>query len=91
MKSTMKVSLDIKWIDSSREPVCEPDPDFPTGRDVDVSMGIKRACYSALPYPAKRCGYYVVRCNKCGYVAIVTTAGRPDDPRSIRLPCKESA
>jgi C4-type Zn-finger protein len=41
-----------------------------------------------LPYPAKRCGLFLVICDKCGYSAAITTAGRPDDPRKVTLPCK---
>jgi C4-type Zn-finger protein len=41
-----------------------------------------------LPYPAKRCGIYLVVCERCGYSAAITTAGRPDDPRKVTLPCK---
>ena len=41
-----------------------------------------------LPYPAKRCGQYYVECRICGFNAIITTAGRPDDPQIIiKMPC----
>lgn len=83
-----KGQFKIQWIDRGREPQCVPDLRFPNGVDIDVSCG-KPACKAILPYPAKRCGYYYVECLKCGTNAIVTTAGRIDDPRSITLPCEK--
>jgi hypothetical protein len=47
-----------------------------------------RTCSVALPHPAKRCGYYLVKCVACGQNALVTTAGRPDDPKSLKLACR---
>jgi hypothetical protein len=41
-----------------------------------------------LPYPAKRIGHYRIECELCGLRVACTTAGRPDDPRSIRIACK---
>lgn len=83
--------FDIDWIDSGREPQNPPDPAFPDGVDVASSIDTGPTCYVALPYPARRCGAYTVRCRRCGFTAVVTTAGRPDDPRSITVPCKEVA
>lgn len=81
--------MKIEWFDSGREPQCAPDPAYPKGKDLDISMGAP-SCVATLPYPAKRCGYFVVECAKCGMSVAVTTAGRPDDPRSLRMPCKET-
>lgn len=78
----------IKWIDRHREPQCAPDPAFPKGKDCDCSRGQSPACKTDLPYPAKRCGLYYVECVICGTNAMITTAGRPDDPRSVTLPCE---
>jgi hypothetical protein len=78
--------LVVEWLDGGREPQQEPDPRFPKGIDLDISQG-KRSCTAALPYPAKRCGWYVVKCETCDQCIILTTAGRPDDPRSIKVPC----
>jgi hypothetical protein len=39
-------------------------------------------------YPAKRCRFFTLQCSVCGQNAIVTTAGRKDDPRSVKLACK---
>lgn len=79
----------VKWLDAGREPQCPPNPNYPNGIDVDISLGAKNACDVTLPYPAKRCGQYVVKCDRCKSVSIITTAGRPDDPKSVRLACKE--
>jgi hypothetical protein len=78
----------IQWIDRGREPQCAPNPEYPNGIDLDETNG-KLGCTVQLPYPAKRCGLYAVRCLLCGRSIIVTTAGRPDDPRSIKLACQQ--
>ena len=78
----------VTWIDHKREPQCPPNPAYPNGIDVktDAPPFVVR-CRVDLPYPAKRCGAYRVECRVCGLVAAVTTAGRPDDPRSVELRC----
>lgn len=81
----------IRWHDSGREPQCAPNPAYPQGIDVNVSMGAIARCKTALPYPARRCGYYEVICKQCKLRIAITTAGRPDDPRSVILPCKQPA
>lgn len=81
------MSFKIKWIDSGHDPVCAPNPAFPNGITLDLSNGAKKTCRTALPYPAKRCGHYVIECPTCGLDVVVTTAGRPDDPRSVKLAC----
>lgn len=85
----MKAQFKIDWIDRGREPQCPPNPAFPNGVDADCTLGLTDGCTVKLPYPAERCGYYYVECCKCKTNAIITTAGRPDDPRSVKLPCKE--
>jgi hypothetical protein len=79
----------ITWQDAGREPQCAPNPLYPKGIDVDLSTAGEPACKVDLPYPAKRVGGYVVTCSRCGICVGTTTAGRPDDPRSINIPCKE--
>jgi hypothetical protein len=76
----------IHWIDRGREPQCAPDPAYPNGKDLPAPSGVK-ACKTKLPYPAPRCGLFYVECKVCGTNALITTAGRPDDPRSVELPC----
>jgi hypothetical protein len=86
----VKEQFTVRWFDGEREPQCAPNPDYPQGIDLDPMPG-RAGCVAELPYPAKRCGYYVVECNLCGYGLACTTAGRPDDPRSIKIPCAKVA
>jgi hypothetical protein len=78
----------VEWIDRGLEPRCKPNPLYPRGIDVDGSSG-RKSCVTLLPYPARRIGYYLVECRECGCTSVITTAGRPDDPRSVRVPCRE--
>ncbi len=80
--------FEITWRDGHREPSCAPNPAYPAGVDLDISKGAQTTCKVALPYPAKRIGGYVIECHRCGIGVACTTAGRPDDPRSITIACK---
>jgi hypothetical protein len=82
------MTLKAKWIDGGREPQHPPDPRYPDGIGLDLSNGAIATCSMPLPYPARRCGCYVVTCSVCHQHNIVTTAGRRDDPRSVKLACK---
>ena len=84
----MSSHIEVKWFDSGRTPKCPPNPDFPDGMDLDGIMPGERACKVDLEYPTARCGVYFIKCNRCMTVMAVSTAGRPDDPRSVRVPCK---
>ena len=80
--------MKIKWIDRGSFAKCPPNPSYPDGIDIDLTQNGEMGCFAKLPYPAKRLGLFIVTCSACGNNAAITTAGRPDDPRSIRLPCK---
>lgn len=80
-------NFNIEWIDHGREPQCRPDPAYPAGKDCDASGGAVATCTASIPYPAQRCGLYIVECKTCGLRVALTTAGRPDDPRSVKLSC----
>jgi hypothetical protein len=80
--------FDVTWHDAGREPVAQPDPAYPNGMDIDCSAGAANRCNLKLPYPARRCGQYLVVCKTCGLSAIASTAGRPDDPCSLTVACK---
>jgi hypothetical protein len=80
--------FDFIWIDSEREPQCPPDPAYPDGKDVDASNGAAVTCHVLLPYPAPRCGAYIVDCRRCGLRLVVPVLGRADDARLIRVACK---
>lgn len=82
--------MKVKWIDGKREPQCAPNQAYPNGIDLDASGGAVKACKVDLPYPAKRIGSYVVECPVCGAKTMCTTAGRTDDPRSIKVACRIS-
>ena len=76
-------------MDSGREPQCKPDPKYPDGVLVNLSThAAQKTCCFNLPYPAPRCGSYVVNCKKCGYRAAITVAGRSDDPNAVIMPCQ---
>lgn len=78
-------TFDVVWHDSGRDPQCPPNPLYPAGID---AAGAVVTCKIDLPYPARRCGYYSVKCHGCGLSVVITTAGRPDDPRSVTVACK---
>jgi hypothetical protein len=80
--------FEISWIDRGDSPRHPPNPDYPNGIDFDCSKGAAQTCTVDLPYPAPRCGWYVVKCRICGSLNVITTAGRPDDPRSIKFACE---
>ena len=82
------MSIKVTWHDHGREPQCPPNPAHPNGIDVDLSEGQSKTCSTDLQYPAPRCGVHFVMCKKCKFSAAITTAGRPDDPRSVKLPCR---
>jgi len=82
------MTLTVTWLDRGRWPRVKPNPLYPKGVALDLSNGAARACWTALPYPAKRVGAYVIKCDVCGLVAGVTTAGRADDPHSVKVACK---
>lgn len=88
MTRTRNGQFSIEWVDAGREPQCDPDPAYPDGKRLQVARAGQKACRVNLPYPARRCGQYVVMCGQCGLAVVITTAGRPDDPKSASLPCK---
>jgi hypothetical protein len=84
------MTIDIYFNDSGREPTGEPDPAFSKGRDINLADNvIQKVCCRNLP-KAPRCGSYSIVCRTCGFSAMITVAGRPDDPRTITLPCRET-
>jgi hypothetical protein len=84
----MTDQFSIYWDDGRREPQCEPDPRYPNGIALDITRGREPFCIVSLPYPAKRCGLYVVECRICKQRVACTTAGRIDDPISIKIACE---
>lgn len=82
------MTIKVDFLSHHRKAQCEPNPNYPDGIAVDLSEGAGKTCTGALPYPAECCGVLIARCSVCGANAAVTTAGRPDDPRSIKFACK---
>jgi hypothetical protein len=80
--------IKVKWVDGHRIASLLPNPEFPNGIDVDISGGAFKTCSAVLPYPALRCGFYSIKCEECGMTGLITTAGRDDDPRSVKVACK---
>jgi hypothetical protein len=78
----------IEWIDKHREPTEPPNPAYPNGTGYDLALTAKHRCRVLLPHPASRCGIWLALCTRCSYSVAVSTAGRPDDPKTLRLPCK---
>jgi hypothetical protein len=79
----------VEWIDGGREPQNPPDPRYPDGIDLNIAGNNPVRCTVELPYPARRCGQYVVECTKCKFIGMITTAGRKDDPRSVTVACRK--
>lgn len=78
----------VSFMSHGRKARCAPDPLYPAGMDIDLAGGAQKACVVDLPYPAECCGVWLVWCETCGYSAGVTAAGRVDDPRTVKLPCR---
>jgi hypothetical protein len=78
--------FEVTFISHNRKAQCPPDPAFPEGMVIDCNT--RPACMVNLPYPAECCGVWLIVCKSCGYRAAATAAGRPDDVRQMRVPCK---
>lgn len=60
---------------------------YPNGIEMDVTEG-RKGCVVTLPYPAEERGHWMVKCRSCGSQMLITAAGRRDDPRSLKIPCR---
>ena len=87
-QARQKPAIRVTWLDEGREAQYPANPVYPNGIDVDCSDGASITCTQPLPYPAERCGQYLLVCEACGRTIIVTAAGRADDPRSVKIACK---
>ena len=68
-------AFDVQWLDHRRQSQLPPNPDYPEGIDLDCSSPPCPSCRVELPYPAKRCGVYLMTCRRCGLTAGCTTGG----------------
>lgn len=83
--------IEVRFLSHGRKAQVAPNPDFPSGVDLDLTHGATRHCEAKLPYPAECLSIWVLHCLDCGFTAAITTAGRPGDPRSVKLACKANA
>lgn len=88
----LTIEHNISFLPSGRGKArCEPNPAYPNGIAVDLTAGqvnVPQSCEVDLPYPAPECGTWLVVCGLCKISIAVTAAGRPDDPISVKIPCK---
>lgn len=78
----------VVYISRGHDPKVPFNRAHPWGIDLGNAEG-GLSCHVELePWPTPECGLLYVECKKCGTNAMITTAGRVDDPRSINLPCK---
>jgi hypothetical protein len=82
------MTIDVKFNDSGRKAQHPADPRFPRGVDASCAQAGQKSCTYNLPYPAPQVGTYSVVCRTCKFTALITVAGRTDDPRTVTLPCK---
>jgi hypothetical protein len=77
----------VEYISRGREPQVQFNRGFPWGKHIP-NMEDGASCHVELePWPTPECGLLYVECEVCGSNAMLTTAGRVDDPRSVDLPC----
>jgi hypothetical protein len=81
------MTLHARWYGTRRQAESPPDPHYPLGMLVDGTGG-RPSCSVSLTSPAPCIGEWFIRCDQCGMTALVTAAGRADDPHTVRLPCK---
>jgi hypothetical protein len=89
MSETIRIS--VRWLkrgDMAQHPA---NPAYPDGVIVDLTNGQSQHCPVPMKYPAPEVGTWFILCRTCGYRAAVTAAGRADDPREVRLPCRAQA
>lgn len=81
-----------KWIGNGQKPTCSPDPDYPNGRSMDLTNDATPNCTVTLPhYPSDGRGVWVIGCFGCKLRIAITSAGRPDDPRTVKMACLSEA
>lgn len=87
--------IHVRWESLNRKAQCEPDEHYPDGIEIDATTERDRfACRVDIPYPPPhpgQCGLWAVDCDHCQSTFICTAAGRPDDPKSMTVPCRAAA
>lgn len=82
------MTIKVTWVGNGCKAQNPPDPRYPKGIKLDISHGHKHACKVKLPYPSPECGYYMIKCDVCEKVTVITAAGRADDSVSVKLACR---
>jgi len=79
----------VSWWQAQGEAKLTPDPRFPEGRDVDVSLDAPLRCTVRFDHPAPGFGAWIVECLVCGARVACSAAGLADDPRSVKIACQQ--
>jgi hypothetical protein len=91
-KTVMAAQVIVRFIRCGtrehRKAKCPPNLRYPHGTHID--LGTRPACLVSLPYPAPRCGWFLLDCPVCRENLLVTVSGQRDDPCSVMLPCRKS-
>jgi hypothetical protein len=91
-KTVMAAQVIVRFIRCGtrerRKAKCPPNLRYPNGTHID--LGTRPACLVSLPYPAPRCGWFLLDCPVCHENLLVTVSGQRDDPCSVMLPCRKS-
>jgi hypothetical protein len=90
VKSRVPDQFMVRFVGTGQKAQCRPNPAYPDGIDIPAPAGEGDVCRVLLPYPAKEIGAWKIECTVCGLRTACTTAGRPDDPRSITVRCNKS-
>jgi hypothetical protein len=78
----------VTFWDRHRKAQDPPDPRYPRGMIINgPGWAQGKCCKVKLPYPAPSCGNWFIECDQCGANAMVTCAGRPDDPKLYKMRC----
>lgn len=85
---TRKVEHKVTFHSTGERARCAPDPRYPIGIDTDLTNGATITCTIRVQYPAQCIGIHLIECVTCGMRVAVTAAGRPDDPREVRIACR---
>ena len=86
--STSMPNLKANFASIGQPATEKADARFPNGVALDVSEPAGPSCSAVLAYPADSIGVWFLECSICGLRCGVTAAGRPDDPRFVRVACK---
>jgi hypothetical protein len=62
-------------------------PGFENGTDLDLARDAASWCTASCPPWPGKLGMLHLRCQHCDVTVDLTTAGRADDPKLVRLPC----